>query len=285
MSTLSEYYRLTKPGIVYGNALTTLAAFLYASRFHIAWLPFLATMLGISLVIASACVFNNYLDRDIDRLMERTRDRALASGRISVRSALAYGTVLDVLGFVLLFFVNALAALTALFGWVMYVVVYGWAKRRGAWGTLVGSIPGAVPIVVGYTAVAGTLDASALILFLTLVSWQMPHFYAIAMYRADDYAAAGIPVLPARQGVRAAKLHIVLYQVVFLIAAPLLTVYGGAGRAYAASVILLGLAWIVLGVRGFSAKDTERWARRVFLASLIVLLLFCFVLSLGAILP
>jgi len=286
MKRLIEYYHLAKPGIIYGNVLTTLAAFLFASKFQLTWPLFPATLFGIAFVIGSACVFNNYLDRDIDRLMARTKDRALVAGRISVASALTYGTVLGVLGFALLYFyVNAITAAVALFGWITYVVVYGWAKRRGTWGTLVGSIPGAVPIVVGYTAVVGHFDTAAAILFLVLVSWQMPHFYAIAMYRADDYAAANIPVLPAKKGARVAKIHIVAYQVLFLIIAPLLTVYGYAGRIYGGAVIVIGLYWLTAGVRGFSASDTPKWARKVFLSSLITLLAFCAVLSVAALIP
>ena len=286
MKRLAEYYHLAKPGIIYGNVLTTLAAFLFASRFHLAWPLFPATLFGIAFVIGSACVFNNYLDRDIDKLMARTRDRALVAGRISVASALTYGTILGVLGFALLYFyANAITAAVALFGWITYVVVYGWAKRRGTWGTLVGSIPGAVPIVVGYTAVVGHFDTAAAILFLILVVWQMPHFYAIAIYRADDYAAANIPVLPAKKGARVAKIHIVLYQVLFLIIAPLLTIYGYAGRAYAGAVIVIGLYWLSAGLRGFSAADDGKWARKVFLSSLITLLVFCALLSVAALIP
>src|SRR5579872_2970145 len=182
-----DYYKLTKPGIVYGNVFTTIAAFLFAIRWRFESFQsielFLATVFGISFVIGSACVFNNYLDRDIDKRMERTQKRALVTGAISTRSALMYGTILGLVGFILLgVFVNVLTALIALVGFIFYVILYGIAKRGSHWGAVVGSVSGAVPIVVGYTAVTNQLDLTALILFLVLVFWQMPHFYAIAIY-------------------------------------------------------------------------------------------------------
>ncbi|MGH7175360.1 MAG: protoheme IX farnesyltransferase, partial [Minisyncoccia bacterium] len=169
---LRDYYELAKPGIVYGNAVTTLAAFLYASRWQFSVGLFLATMVGIMLVIGSACVFNNYLDRDIDAKMTRTKARALASGKIGGMSALTYASALGVLGLVLLYvYTNALTAVIALSGWILYVLVYTPAKRRTPFATLIGAVPGAVPIVVGYTAALGRFDLPAIVLFFSLVLW------------------------------------------------------------------------------------------------------------------
>jgi protoheme IX farnesyltransferase len=279
---IKDYYKLAKPGIVYGNVFTTIAAFLFAcgahySRFSLSL--FLAAVFGIALVIASACVFNNYIDRDIDRKMKRTSNRALVTGKISVRNALTYGTVLGLLGLVLLLVcANLLTACIALFGFFSYVVLYGIAKRRSYWGALVGSIPGAVPIVVGYTAVANQLDVTALILFFVLVFWQMPHFYAIAIYRLDEYKEAGIPVLPVEKGIHTTKLHILLFIIAYLAATVALWSYGFAGYVYLASVSIFGAAWLWKGFHGFRIKDlTEeaKWARKLFLFSLMVLVSFC----------
>ena len=168
---LKKYYRLAKPGIVYGNLLTTLAAYLYASRWQVSAAHFLATVFGLGLVIASACVFNNYLDRDIDKRWSARKTARSLIGAISNTSALVFGTVLGVVGFALLLaFVNILTALVALVGFLVYVFVYSLLKRTTHWATEIGSIAGAVPIVVGYTAVAGRLDAAALIFFLILAS-------------------------------------------------------------------------------------------------------------------
>jgi protoheme IX farnesyltransferase len=278
---IKEYYKLAKPGIIYGNVFTTVAAFLFASGPHYKnfnVLLFFATILGIALVIGSACVFNNYIDRDIDRKMKRTSTRALVTGSISVRNALVYGTVLGVVGFVLLFlYVNVLTAGIALFGFFSYVVLYGAAKRKSEWGALIGTLPGAVPIVVGYTAVMNQLDLTALILFLVLVFWQMPHFYAIAIYRLDEYKHAGIPVYPAKRGVRTTKMHILLFIIAYVLVASSLGTSGVATYFYSGSVLLFGFVWLLQSLRGFRLKTgqtNEKWAKKLFFLSLIVLVSF-----------
>ena len=255
---------------------------------------FFATIIGISFVIGSACVFNNYLDRDIDRKMQRTQGRALVTGVISVQNALIYGTALGLIGLALLYFyVNPLTTGLALSGFIFYVLIYGIAKRKSHWGAVIGSVPGAVPIVVGYTAVANRLDLTALILFAVLVFWQMPHFYAIAMYRLDEYKSAGIPVLPAQKGMRAAKIHIIGYILAYIVATSLLWVFGYAGYFYLASILLFGFAWLWRGLQGFKVPNDrkseimtdEKWARKLFLFSLIVLVSFCITIAIAPFLP
>jgi protoheme IX farnesyltransferase len=281
-----EYYNLAKPGIVYGNIFTTLAGFLFASRWHFSPLLLVATMVGLALVIGSACVFNNYFDRDIDRKMQRTRDRALAVGAISARRAISYGALLGLVGFFLLgAYVNILTAAIALFGFIFYVAIYGLAKRTSHWGTIVGSVSGAVPIIVGYTAVTGRLDMTALMLFLILAFWQMPHFYAIAIYRLEDYVAAGIPVLPARKGMKVTKIYIVSFIIAFIIATVTLAASGNAGYVYLAIVLALGLSWLARAIAGFKAYDDSKWARKLFFFSLIVLVGFSLALSVAWVLP
>ncbi|MDR3547713.1 MAG: heme o synthase [Candidatus Pacebacteria bacterium] len=292
-ATFRDYYHLTKPGIVYGNVVTTIAAFLFAMRWHFNGLAslglFIATVLGISLVIASGCVCNNYLDREMDAKMERTRKRALVTGLISGRAALIYAAILGIIGLVLLeVFVNVLTAGVALFGLFVYVVLYAFAKRGSSWGAVVGSIAGAVPIVVGYTAVMNQIDDVTLILFLVLVVWQMPHFYAIAMYRLDEYVAAGIPVLPAVKGMRAAKLQIISYIVAYLVIVSSLFLVGAAGLTYFIVMLLISLAWLIYALRGLRLKTPEadvKWAKRVFLGSLIVLMSFSVMIAVAPLLP
>lgn len=291
---MKEYYQLAKPGIIYGNVFTTIAAFFFASRWHFVGMPslelFFATVIGIALVIGSAGVFNNYLDRNIDRKMARTKDRALVTGAISVRNALIYGVVLGFAGITLLLLqVNEITAGMALFGWIFYVAVYGLAKRMSHWGAIVGSVPGAVPIVVGYTAITNHLDATALVLFLILAIWQIPHFYAIAMYRLEEYKAAGIPVLPARKGMHTTKVHIVAYILAYVAATIMLWMLGVVGYLYLVSVIGFGLAWLWRGVKGLAIKGDDavdaRWGRSMFLFSLIVLVSFSLTIAVEPLLP
>ncbi len=286
-STFRTYYQLTKPGIIYGNLITTTAGFLLAAKGHILFSLLLQTLLGIALVIASACVFNNYIDRDIDKFMSRTRSRALVKQSLPVRTALIYASWLGVAGFFTLgVFTNRLVVLAGLVGYVDYILFYSWFKRRSVHGTLVGSISGATPPVAGYLAVTNHLDAAALILFLTMVCWQMAHFYAIAIRRLGDYSAAKIPVLPVKKGIENAKLQIIFYVIGFTVAAVSLTFFGYTGVVYLIVVLFLGLSWLWRGFKGFRPKvDNTEWAKKMFLYSLVVTLALSLVLSISHWLP
>src|SRR3989344_3340310 len=271
-SPLREFYSLAKPGIIRGNLLTATAGFFLASQGSIDWWLYLAALGGLALVIASGCVFNNYIDRGIDAKMARTKARALVQGRISNQTALIYGSVLLVLGLGTLGLgTNGLTALIALSGWFFYVVVYSVWKRRSVYSTIVGSVAGAVPPVVGYTAVSGQLDSAAVTLFAILVLWQMPHFYAIGIRRRKEYAAAGIPILPVKQSMQSAKINILLYILGFTAAASLLTAYDYATNFYLAIALVLGLWWLSAGIKGFSTNDDVVWAKRMFRISLVVI--------------
>lgn len=270
--TLNEYYALVKPGIVRGNAITVAAGFFLASQGNINWTLLLAAIGGLSLVIASACVFNNYIDRDIDKKMERTKNRALVKQRVSPLNALTYATLLGLLGFATLsHYTNLLTTVIALVGFLFYVVVYAFFKRRSVHGTLVGSIPGAVPPVVGYCAVTDRVDVAAAILFLILVCWQMAHFYSIGIYRAKDYAAAGLPILPVKNSFESTRKHIIFYIFAFVGAALLLTIYDYAGYTYAMIAVLLGIFWLRLASRKIDNSNAKRWSGKMFGFSIIVL--------------
>ncbi len=237
-------------------------------------------LVGISLVMASGCVFNNYHDREIDRRMSRTKKRALVTGAIPAANAIFYASALGITGFFVLgFFTNLLATGIALVGFVFYVLLYTPLKPRSVHATLVGSVAGAVPPVVGYTAVTGRFDIAALLLFLVLVFWQMPHFYAIAIYRFHDYYGAGIPVLPVKNGITVTKVMIALYIASFFVATSLLFVFHYTGYLYLLIMFLLSVTWFFKALQGFAAKEDAAWARGVFRFSLIVLLLFSLTIS------
>lgn len=272
---LKAYYRLTKPGIVYGNLMTAAAGFLLASRWHINAGRLAAMLVGLGLIIAAACVFNNVLDRDLDARMARTRRRALVTGLITPATALPYATLLALAGTLLLAaFTNGLTLTLALASLIGYVAVYGAAKRLTTAGTLIGSLPGAVPPAAGYTAVTGRFDLGALLLFVILVIWQMPHFYSIALYRLSDYTAAGLPVLPAKRGPATTKRRILAYIAAFTIIAPLLTIFSYTNIIYLIFMLTFGLAWLTLGLTRYNKLGDETWGRTMFRFSLIVLLSF-----------
>lgn len=279
--TVRLYYRLIKPGIVYSNTMTAAAGFLFASGRHIDFGLMLYLLAGTALVIASACVFNNYLDKDIDKKMARTENRALARGAIDAKNALAYGSMLGAAGFSLLTKTNVLTLLLGVVAIFSYVIVYGIAKRRSEHGTLVGTIPGAASLVAGYTAVSGRLSGEALVLFLIMVAWQMPHFYAIAINRYRDYKAAGLPVLPVKRGVKAARYQIIFYLVLFAASISLLTILGYTGFVYLAVMLPVSLYWLFLATKRAGSAGERRWARRVFGFSLLTLLVLCVMLSLN----
>ena len=270
------YFKLTKPGILFGNAVTSTGGFLLASRQHFDARLFLYMLLGLLLVVASACVFNNHIDKEKDRLMQRTKNRPLAKGEISSAKALCFGVALGVLGSVLLFgLVGRVAAASALLGWAVYVLWYSPAKYRTVHGTLIGSIAGAMPPVVGYTALSHQLDLAALLLFAMVTLWQMPHFYAIALYRLEDYAAAGTPVLPLIRGIRSTKIQMLLYICGFFAASLLLPLLGFTGLGFLIIATLVGLSWLLLNIRGFGKVNDRSWGRSMFLFSLIAVTAQC----------
>lgn len=287
LATIKTYYSLTKPGVLYGNALTAAAGFLLASRGSINLWLFVTLCVGITLVIASACVLNNYLDQDIDSKMARTKTRALVRGDIEGWKAVVFSAVLGVLGLiVLLLCTNLLVVAIGIAGFVDYVVLYGMlSKRLSIHGTLVGSISGAAPILAGYCAVTGVLDLGAVIVFAILFLWQMPEFYSIAIYRLKEYKAAHIPVMSVIKGVKNTKVQIVVYTFLFVVASLALTIFGYAGYSYFVVMAALGLYWLGLGVRGLNAKDDDAWARKMFRFSLVILLVFCAMISVDAWLP
>lgn len=286
MSLLKKYYQLAKPERTYANLITASAGFLLASKWHIHFVLLIATLVGMSLVIASACVLNNYIDRDIDKKMARTKKRALPTGTVPPRNALIYSAVLGILGFlILLLHVSVLVFVLGVIAYVDYVVLYGWGKRHSVHGTLIGTVSGALPITAGYCAARGHIDGGAVLVFLILTFWQMPHFFAIAIYRLKDYANAGLPVLPVKKGVAVTKRQILLYMIGFTIVALLPTTFGYTHYVYLVVVAPLCLVWLRFALQGFKAKDDAAWARHLFLFSLVVLLVTAFMLPVGAVLP
>lgn len=266
---MKNYLQLTKPGIVFGNALTAFLGFSVASKgpFN---LPLLMAMLvGLSLIIASACVCNNCIDSPADQLMARTRNRPLPSGRLSPSAAYAFAAFLGLAGTLCLaLYTPFLTLLLSLLGFAIYVFAYTLSKYKTPTATLIGSFAGALPPVVGYSALTGTWDLTASLLFALIAFWQMPHFFAIALFRQHDYALAGIPVFPLVKGTITTQRHMLFYTGAFAATAALFSPYAG----------LLSLGWVALSLSGFKAPDTRKWAREMFFSSLFLILSLCFFL-------
>lgn len=274
-----NYYLITKPGIILGNLFTVAAGFMLASRGAPDFALFLATLLGLGFIIASACVFNNYIDRQLDSKMERTKQRALASGVISGKRAIEFAIILAILGNSILFiYTNVLTVAVAATGFLVYVILYSMWKSKTIYGTAIGSIAGAVPPVVGYCAVSNRFDLGAIILFAMLVLWQMPHFFAIALYHFRDYSKADIPLLPIKKGILRTKIHMALYIMGFIFVACLLTYFKYTGFLYFAATLILGFAWLLLALIGFKRSDNEKWGRDMFRLSLVLIGAICLVI-------
>lgn len=274
-----DYYLITKPGIVFGNLMTLAAAFWLGSKSTIDVPLFFAAFIGLALIMASSCIFNNDINKESDKKMERTKGRALATGKILRKNALFFATVLGILGMIILGLkTNLLTALIAAFGFFIYVCLYSFWKCHTIYGTAIGSIAGAIPPVVGYTAASGKLDTGAFLLFLLLIFWQMPHFFSIAIRHLDDYRKADIPTLPLKKGLFRTKIHMSLYIVGFILTSALLTLYGYTGYFYLIGTSSLGILWLMLSLKGFKTKDDTIWAKQMFSFSLVVILSMCLII-------
>ncbi|MBE3595955.1 MAG: protoheme IX farnesyltransferase [Hydrogenibacillus sp.] len=276
---LGDYYRLIKPGIVYSNVFGT-AAGLWLAKGSGAFndrspLLIVGTLIGVALVIASGTVINNVIDRDIDQLMERTKNRPIPGGWVSPTAALVYGLLLGLLGEGLLYaLVHPLAAYTVFVGWAFYVVFYTlWTKRTTTLNTIVGAVSGAIPTVAGYVAYSMRVDLVAWVLFAILFLWQPAHFLALAMRRRDDYARAGVPMLPVVYGNGAAKRQTFIYVLTLVPTTLLLYPLGTVGPMYAVGALLLGIVYLALSVRGFRLRGAEerRWSTQMFGYSIVYL--------------
>ena len=268
---IKKYFRVTKPGIVLGNLVTAAGGFLSASRGEIDLNALLATVTGIALVVACACVFNNCIDRSTDRKMSRTCNRILARGIMSPKAAVRYAALLGLAGIALLWTAtNLLSVAVVLAGFIVYVGLYSlYLKRHSVYGSLIGSLAGAAPPLAGYCAVSNRFDMQAFILLLIFILWQMPHCYTIAIFRFQDYAAASIPVLPAKQGVPAAKKQIVVYILAFVAASLMLTFGGYTGYIYLGVMAVFGLSWLYMAWSGCRASDDRLWAKKMLVFSIL----------------
>jgi protoheme IX farnesyltransferase len=268
--TWRDYVTLAKPGIIFSNLITAFGGFWVAAQWHLDWALLVYAMIGTALVMGSGCVLNNYLDREMDMKMARTKNRALPTGKMHPNVVLWYGIIMGIIGTTgLWFLVNPLTALFGLLGLFVYVWIYtAWFKRTSVWSTVVGAISGAVPPVMGYVAVANQVDIGAYILFAILFLWQMPHFWALGIRRVEEYRAAGFPLLPVVRGSFVTKISMMRYVVLLVPTSTLLYFYGYVGMIFLVSAIVMGLYWAWLCVKGFQARDEEAWAKKVFIYSI-----------------
>lgn len=263
---------LLKPGITTMSAIVALGSMALThprGTGPIDWLHALLVVAGISASVAGAGALNMVLERDLDARMARTKGRPVASGRMSPAVAVGIGLVLGVgsIPFLAVVANTLTAALTAL-ALVSYVFVYTPMKQRSAWALVVGSVPGAMPALMGAAAATGVVDAVGLVLFGIVFFWQIPHFLAITMYRAPEYARAGHVVWAHTLGLEKTRVLVALSAIPLVVVSLLLVPLGVAGPVYAGASLFLGIWFMRRCVRRYDDETLERWGRRVFFATL-----------------
>lgn len=284
-AVVSDYISLTKPRVT-GLVLFTAGAGMWlAVRSHHGTISFskvIWMLLGTAFGVGAASALNCYIERDLDGLMRRTAKRPLPSRRISARGSLIFGVLLGILGVAFALLVNPLTGWLGAFSIISYVLLYTPMKTKTPKALAIGAVPGALPPLMGWTAVTGRLDAPAWVLFGILFLWQLPHFIAIALFRKDEYAGAGMKVLPAVRGDRNAIIQAVAFTAALLPISLLLPEWGVGGNIYRVAAALLGALFLGVGCIGLLQDvPTVRWARRFFGVSLIYLTVLLTVLVLN----
>lgn len=275
----SAYYNLTKPGITRMVVLTTTTGYYLAipdasfEYFGVLSHLFLLTLtvVGATLICGGSCVLNNYIERDIDKLMKRTMSRALPSGDVSARNGLVFGIVLSVIGAVCLFFVNYLTLAIAIATWVSYVVLYTPLKRKSVLSLFVGAIPGALPMLGGWTAYRNSIDYPAVVLFAIMFIWQLPHFLSLSWMYKKDYERGGFAMTAVNDETgKRVSTETLIYCLLLLPVSLALWQSGVVGIVYAIGAIILGLIFVGFALK-FRLERSHENARATLLSSYLFL--------------
>jgi protoheme IX farnesyltransferase len=274
LAAMRDVVALTKPRITFMMLLMT-ATGIWLAPVPLATARAAATLVGVALLVAAASALNMYLERDVDALMRRTRNRPLPAGRLKPEIALGFGIFLAVFSLPLIrLAANPLTAGLGLASLLLYVIAYTPLKRRSTTALVVGAVPGALPALMGWTASTGRFEAPGLAIFAVMFVWQIPHFIAISMFRADEYARAGLKVVPNQHGLDGARFRIVVWSLAQFAASLAVVRAGVGGRFYLGAAFALGAVLIALcgfGLRASTREQMSRWAKWFFLYSIIYL--------------
>jgi protoheme IX farnesyltransferase len=249
-ATWRDYYEMCKPRVVMMMVLTSLVGMFLAVPGMVPLDILLWGNLGIALVAGAGAVVNHLIDHRIDVLMQRTIKRPIPQGKVSPMQALIFACVICVLGMsILIAFVNPLCAWLTLASFVGYAIIYtGWLKRATPQNIVIGGLSGAMPPMLGWTAVTGTIDSGALLLVLIIFAWTPPHFWPLAIHRKKDYAKTDIPMLPVTHGEEITKLHTLLYTIIMLIVSILPYLTGMSGLPYLLAALVLGAGFLYYSI-------------------------------------
>lgn len=275
-----DFYEMCKPRVVMLMLLTSLVGMFLAVPGMLPLDILIFGNLGIALVASSGAVVNHLIDRKIDLVMKRTHNRPLAQGRVGPRIAALFATAIGVMGMaILLFLVNPLCAWLTLASFVGYAFIYtGYLKHATPQNIVIGGLSGAMPPLLGWSAVTGSIEADALILVLIIFAWTPPHFWALAIHRKEEYAKSGVPMLPVTHGERVTKIHILIYTAVLVLVSIFPYFSGMSGMLYLVSALLLGAGFMVWSSllmfrpKPTTAMDTFRYSI-VYLALLFLALM------------
>ena len=276
--TFKELQQIIKMGLVQGNLIPAFAgswlAIVLANHSFLSSIPQILMMLvGSTLIMGGACALNNYYDQDIDSIMPSKQQRPSVNGKISNRNLLLLSFGMMLVGEALLFALNIPSGVIGLLGIVGYVSFYSiWSKRHTVWNTVIGSFPGAVPPLIGWTAIEGNISMIAVALFLVIFCWQPVHFYALAIKRKDEYSLANIPMLPSVKGFKRTRVSMFIWLILLL---PLPLLLSDLGTTFIVLATLLNLGWLYLGLTSFKKdSDQTKWATKMFVYSLNYLVVF-----------
>jgi heme o synthase len=278
--SLNQYWQLTKPRVVALIVFTAVVGMLLAVPGIPPWKALVFGSLGIWLAAASAAAINHLIDQRIDALMARTQHRPLPTGALRPHQVLVFALALGVLSMILLVWqVNTLAALLTFASLIGYAVIYtGWLKRATPQNIVIGGLAGAAPPALGWVAVTGELHPHALLLVLIIFVWTPPHFWALAIYRREDYSRAQVPMLPVTHGVEYTRWHVLLYTVLLVVVTVLPWLTKMSGVFYLGGALILGAAFLYYAIR-LMKPPSERFAMEVFNYSIVYLMaLFAFLL-------
>ncbi|RDS83984.1 heme o synthase [Dyella psychrodurans] len=281
MSLAREYLQLTKPRVVALLVFCAVIGMFLAVPGIPPWRALVFGTLGIWMASGSAAAFNHLIDERIDKLMARTARRPLATGTLTAHQVLMFAIVLGIVSMLVLgFLVNVLTAVLTFGGLIGYALVYtAYLKRATPQNIVIGGLAGAIPPVLGWTAVTGALHPFALQLCMIIFVWTPPHFWALAIFRRDDYARAEIPMLPVTHGVRYTRWQILLYTVLLVLVSLLPSITGYSGLIYFGGAVVLGAGFLYYAIRLMNPPD-EFFAMRVFKYSIVYLMaLFAFLLA------
>ena len=240
--TISEFFKLTKPGVLYLLMITAGASMILATNFNLDIIKALTGFLGIAFIAGSSAAINQILDFKYDSVMERTVKRPIVTGKISVTSATVFASFLFIAGSTLILYFNNFLTWALTFGtWIFYAFFYTKVlKFSGSQNIVIGGLAGAMPPLLGWTAVVGSIDPLPLLLVLLIFIWTPPHFWALAINKKDEYAKAGIPMMPVVKGIEYTKIQIVLYSILLMVVSLLLFATGYFGYLYLVGAAILG---------------------------------------------